>query len=240
MAKTTDLQRFKQLMEAWLEAETSPAQEQELFSIAERIDMAECDRQTRHDVELIKGLSVYKAEISDESCFDSFVNTLTQTGNQRRNLWTWRQISGIAAAAALIITAGVWMFHTRQTPPVPIPDEPVHHILAQADHKTQEQSISPDTPAALPYQDTPAPQPANEPTDTYKTSSSRPRSSTKAVAPANTTLEAREITDPEEAAAILAQSCLLLNKCVGTAEQESYKAITTVSENIQSSINLII
>ena len=215
-------------MELWLEGETSVAQEHELTNLAcelWRDPSAALSDSDRRDINMLVGLAaVDTSEIPT-------ANTVT---HKRRTLWT---IISAAAVLALLLCAGIWMFHPEDKSSAPQlakaeqADVPHKDAIAQADMPAEHPSAPGEEEAVS----------ASEPVET--TAESHVVATTRMVkaetsCPADT-ISVREVTDPDEALALMNESCTLLAESFRIAEQNSTQAAQTIADKISKLTDII-
>ncbi|MCM1319381.1 MAG: hypothetical protein NC217_03255 [Muribaculaceae bacterium] len=234
MKKTTDIQRFKALFTLWLEGDTSRGQEKELLALAKAVDFANCDEQTRRDVKMVVDLESFSAPKACSAEFNQFLDNLTASPT-RKHKFNWLKVCSAAATVALIAGAGIWLMKSPEKPAMQL--EPATPQLAQVQPKPGKRvDIKPIVEKEAEAETaTPAPTAVKQPTVAIK--SAKPKRAAQVAEPE--VLQTREITDPEEALALLTGTYELLASCAETAEQKSADALSILHENLNTLNNLV-
>lgn len=237
--KATDIQEFRELFGLWLEAETDREQERRLGELALSLRGEELDGQLRADVLLAASLDILgktdePLEALDPDGFAAFVDkTVARSPGpaRRRRIRLWGAVSAFSAAAAVLLAVVSVRDGNEAVEPVKATQAAVEQqggrTLAlsvearQGEPRHEERAQAPRIPAEVRPATVPSPRPIAGQT------LSAARSEEEAE-----TLEVREVTDPEEAALILSESCNLLASCLTKAENSTQEAIETLNDNI--------
>lgn len=240
MNKVTDIQEFKKLFGLWLEAGTDREQERRLGELARRLRTEELEPELRADVLLAAtlGAPLKLAETPglDTAAFAAFVDeTLTGVPRRaRRNRFRKWGVLTTAAAAAVLLA----VMTARHADPVQesgVREDAVTktaRVLARESEAQTVKTLQTNLPEAMPDAEEGAAtakavrHPAVQATEAEYARAVQGR------AEETETLEVREVTDPEEAALILSESCNLLASCLTKAENSTQEAIVTLNDNI--------
>ncbi|MCM1006122.1 MAG: hypothetical protein NC402_07485 [Prevotella sp.] len=234
MEKTTDIQRFKALFTLWLEGDTSREREKELLALAKTVNFANCDEQTRRDAKMVVDLESFSAPKAYPAEFNQFLENLTAAPTRKRK-FNWLKVCSAAAAVALIAGAGIWLIKSPEKPAMQ--PEPATPQLAQVQPKPEKRIDIKPIVKKKAEAETVTLAPAAEKQPTMAVKSAKPKPAAEVAEPE--VLQTREITDPEEAIALLTGTCELLASCAETAEQKSADALSILHENLNTLNNLV-
>lgn len=241
--KATDIQEFRELFGLWLEAETDREQERRLGELALSLRGEELDGQLRADVLLAASLDILgktdePLEALDPDGFAAFVDkTVARSPGpaRRRRIRLWGAVSAFSAAAAVLLAVVSVRDGNEAVEPVKATQAAVEQqggrTLAlsvearQGEPRHEERAQAPRIPAQKAAEVRPATVPSPSPIAGQTLSAARSEEEAE-------TLEVREVTDPEEAALILSESCNLLASCLTKAENSTQEAIVTLNDNI--------
>lgn len=238
MNKASDIQEFRKLFALWLEAETTRAQESRLRELAEGLKADTLDPDLYNDVMLIASLGVVADEASaacgefDSDAFVAFVDKTVESGSPKRRSYRllWTGIASAAAAAVLLlVTVGK---HDREavvsqtTMPVAVETQTVHIAKTEVQPEVYVEPVKAEPDRNV--------KPAEAPriAKTSKPVVCVAAEEATAIQEETDVLDVREVTDPDEAARILSESCNLLAFCMSKAEESTQEAIMTLNDNI--------
>lgn len=239
MNKASDIQEFKRLFALWLEADTTREQESRLCELAEMLCSETLDARLHKDMMLVLSLEKIAEEITeddlelDKDGFASFVDRTVLPGVNRGcpRKWLWPgMVSAAAAAILLFFVVGKQSneIAVGKLDNIPAVESKVAYT-AKSDVKIE---IATDTVKRVspvkrrevqtnPHRESPAAG-HDLKIDNEETSVNNDEQ----------ILEVREVTDPEEAAMLLSDSCNLLALCLTKAEKSTQEAIGTLNDNI--------
>lgn len=246
MNKVTDIQEFRELSGLWLEAGTDREQERLLGELARRLQAEELEPELRADVLLAATLGAPEklAETPglDPAAFAAFVDETVACvpPRARRNRFRkWGVLTTSAAAAVLLAVMtlrhaepvqtdgaleGNAVTKTAQVSARNGGAQPVRTLHADGTGTMPDTEEEAATVKAVRH-------PAVRATEAKVTEAEHARAVQVHEEEAET-LEMREVTDPEEAALILSESCNLLASCLTKAEHSTQEAIVTLNDNI--------
>lgn len=231
----SDIQKFRELFALWLEAAATPRQERRLSQLAAGLAGKTGDPALEKDIALILTLdSMGEASVQADpelqpEQFAAFVEeTVQATPTRRRHRFALWSAIGAATASAAAVLLLVISGPGSQPADTPGPTAAATPAMAVAS-KPQ-----PEAPQPAPRPETqPAPRRSDRPARAARPAPAlSPAASTPALE--EQTLQVREVTDPQEAALIISESCNLLASCISRAGEDTRQAISTVNENINS------
>lgn len=231
MKKNTDIPRFEQLFELWLNADTNIEQEQELRQLAECLSATDCDVSVRRDIELI--LQTSASDIVTPPEFNRFLNELTGDKPRHKRIRPLFILS-CAATLAAIISIGLWVQRKDHINS----DKEQTIVLAEAKQITTPIQTISDT-ISIPTTQSIYPTTTHTPDMTERPAkkASERKSTNRPAEPE--LLEVREITDTREAVEIITDSYALLAECLNKADNESKQATAAMIENINKVYEII-
>lgn len=241
MNKVTDIQEFRELFGLWLEAGTDREQERLLGELARRLRTEELEPELRADVLLAATLGAPEkfAETPglDPEAFAAFVDETVACVPRRahRNRFLKWGVPTTAAAAAVLLavmtvkhadpvqTTGVGEGNAvTKTARVPARNggaQPVRPLYADGSGTMSDTEEGAATAKAVRH-------------SAVRVTEAEYARAVQVHEKKAETLEVREVTDPEEAALILSESCNLLASCLTKAEHSTQEAIVTLNDNI--------
>lgn len=241
MNKVTDIQEFRELFGLWLEAGTDREQERLLGELARRLQAEELEPELRADVLLAATLGAPEklAETPglDPTAFASFVDETVACVPRRahRNRFRkWGVLTTSAAAAVLLAVMTV-----RHAEPVQTDGAREGNVVtktarvsAQNGGAQPARTLHADGSGTMPDMEEEAATAKVVRHPAVRATEAEHARAVQVHDEGAEALEVREVTDPEEAALILSESCNLLASCLTKAEHSTQEAIVTLNDNI--------
>ncbi len=220
----TDIQELERLLKLFYDGNTTARQEERLYALAAEAEGETKPTHLQADLTMLRdtGLARRSVLMARDAGFTEFLDTLTGTAPEprrrgRKSLWG---ILGISAAAAAV--AALCFNVSRVSIPQVTDTQPAVQLAATSE------------PYSIP---SPTADREDVETETEETvAETETQRHRRAPSPARRSNDRhvvqREVTDPEEAARLVRESCMLLSHVLGKASEGREAAITRLETSL--------
>lgn len=219
----TDIQELERLLKLFYDGNTTARQEERLYALAAEAEGETMPTHLQADLTMLRdtGLARRSILMARDAGFTEFLDTLTGTAPEpparRKSLWG---ILGISAAAAAV--AALCFNVSRVSIPQVTDTQPAVQLAATSE------------PYSIPSPTADREDVETETEETVaETETQRHRRAPSPTRRSNDRhVVQREVTDPEEAARLVRESCMLLSHVLGKASEGREAAITRLETSL--------